>query len=311
MGFFWETDMRFVTYVTTERDLADDYKVLSTILKSTCFNGLIKVPLLGKRFTRVSDDGLKFSKLNRFLVSIQFAQLWDDFSVISIDRKLSDHSPLLLRNGSADFGPKPIRIFDSWLDEKGVEDILKNVKESLQAWSKGSVGKLDEEIKQLIDECNQLEKDAEQRDLNDNERQTWLQARGKWIEKDRNKRNILRQKARLNWSVEGDENSKFFHSIIKRRNNKNNIRGLYVNGCWQGDPFQIKEEVFRHFKTFYEDHDSRGFNFRGFETARISQEEAAFLERPFSEEEVWEAVKSCGTSKALDLILSCFENFGG
>ncbi|XP_071739669.1 uncharacterized protein [Rutidosis leptorrhynchoides] len=61
-------------------------------------NSLIEVPLMGKKYTRISDDGTQFSKLDHFLVSENFATLWDDLYVAALDRNLSDHTPLLLKN---------------------------------------------------------------------------------------------------------------------------------------------------------------------------------------------------------------------
>ncbi|XP_071705333.1 uncharacterized protein [Rutidosis leptorrhynchoides] len=133
-------------------------------------NGLVEIPLVGKRYTRISDDGTQFSKLDRFFVSNTLFSHWDCLSVILLDRKLSDHSPLLLKNGQIDFGPKPIRIFNSWLEEKGAEEIiinawndqikghrldcifrlkLKRVKERLKEWSKQSFGRINEELREL------------------------------------------------------------------------------------------------------------------------------------------------------------------
>ncbi|XP_071709115.1 uncharacterized protein [Rutidosis leptorrhynchoides] len=228
-------------------------------------NSLLEIPLVGKKFTRICENGLKFSKLDRFLVSDNFAQLWNDLAAISLYRKLTDHSPILLKNGCTDFRPKPFWVFDAWFDEVGVEDIivaawnetvtvrgsdsifrlkLKNVKVRLREWSNNTYGKLDLEIKELINQSNLWELEAENRTLSDNERHEWLNARSNWVKKDKVKRNMLKQKARIRWAVEGDENSKFFHSCIKQRNLKNNIRGLHINGVWQEGPEEIKEEAF-------------------------------------------------------------------
>ncbi|XP_071729226.1 uncharacterized protein [Rutidosis leptorrhynchoides] len=153
-------------------------------------NGLIKVPLVGKKFTRISDDGLKFSKLDRFLVSDNFVQLWNNLSVIQLDRKLTDHSPILLKNGIDDFGPKPTRVFDAWLEKRGIESViseawnrsvsaqkpdvifrmkLKNVKDHLKQWSIQNYGRLDAELLELIEKSNSWELQAENRTLSDME----------------------------------------------------------------------------------------------------------------------------------------------
>ncbi|XP_071694838.1 uncharacterized protein [Rutidosis leptorrhynchoides] len=84
-------------------------------------NNLIEIPINGRRFTRISDDGTKFSKLDRFLVNDKFINLWEDLSVVPIDRRESDHCPILLRDRVIDFGPKPFKVFDEWFNKVGVD----------------------------------------------------------------------------------------------------------------------------------------------------------------------------------------------
>ncbi|XP_071727067.1 uncharacterized protein [Rutidosis leptorrhynchoides] len=133
-------------------------------------NNLIEIPIKGRKFTRVSDDGVKFSKLGRFLVTDNFIKLWKDLSINVLDRKESDHCPLVLQDGVIDFGPKPFKIFDNWLELEGAGNIihegwnknvrgtlkdcifrdkLKNVKADLKSWNKKEFGNLDEEINNL------------------------------------------------------------------------------------------------------------------------------------------------------------------
>lgn len=68
---------------------------------------LVEIPMGGRKFTRVSDDGLKFSKLDRFLVTEGFKSKWGNLAVVALDRKLSDHCPIVLKDLDVDFGPKP------------------------------------------------------------------------------------------------------------------------------------------------------------------------------------------------------------
>ncbi|XP_071727262.1 uncharacterized protein [Rutidosis leptorrhynchoides] len=89
-------------------------------------NRLIEVPLEGKKFTRICDNGIKFSKLDRFLVSEELCQLWPNLSATTLDKHISDHCPIILRNGFKDFGPKPTRVFNEWLFLDGAEDVVIN-----------------------------------------------------------------------------------------------------------------------------------------------------------------------------------------
>ncbi|GKE23935.1 RNA-directed DNA polymerase, eukaryota, partial [Tanacetum coccineum] len=57
---------------------------------------LVEILIGRQKFTRVSDDGMKFSKLDRFLLNEEFNNLWGNLLVTTLDRKLFDHCPMVL-----------------------------------------------------------------------------------------------------------------------------------------------------------------------------------------------------------------------
>ncbi|XP_071704293.1 uncharacterized protein [Rutidosis leptorrhynchoides] len=148
-------------------------------------NGLLEIPMGGRNFTRVSDDGIKFSKLDRFLVNEKFQLLWKDLSAVVLDRKSSDHCPILLKDEEKNFGPKPFKIFDAWFNEESSAQVvkdawltsvlisnrkdcifrnkLKNVKAALKEWSFKNFNNLDGDIEILRPTC--LNKRLEQMDF--------------------------------------------------------------------------------------------------------------------------------------------------
>ncbi|XP_071728255.1 uncharacterized protein [Rutidosis leptorrhynchoides] len=254
-----------------------------------------------KGYTRISDDGvLKLSKLDRkldrFLVIDNFLHSWGELSAITLDRGLSNHCPILLRDGNVDFGPKPFKLFNVWFENIDIEPIivnawhkdvsrnrpdcilcdkLKNVQEALRCWSKSQYGEIDCEIDTAKRISSDLETKAESTILSDQERLDWANARNFLLKKEREKAHILKQKAKAKWACEGDENTKFFHLVIKRKLSKSNIRGLHVDDQEQ----------------FIQGLDNLNFQ-------RINDNEASGLEAPFHESEIWAAVKNCGSSKA-------------
>ncbi|XP_071739026.1 uncharacterized protein [Rutidosis leptorrhynchoides] len=87
---------------------------------------LIEIPLGGMKFTRISDDVLKYSKLDRFLVLESCIESWVDLVACTIDRKYSDHCPIILKDSNNDFGSRPVRIFKSWFEDEESEDLIKS-----------------------------------------------------------------------------------------------------------------------------------------------------------------------------------------
>ncbi|GJY02075.1 hypothetical protein Tco_0360227 [Tanacetum coccineum] len=58
----------------------------------------------------------------------------------------------------------------------------------------------------------------------------------------------LAQKAKIKWSIEGDENSNFFHGILNKKRNQMNIRGITIDGVWKEQPNDVKQEFLSHFQ---------------------------------------------------------------
>ncbi|XP_071695221.1 uncharacterized protein [Rutidosis leptorrhynchoides] len=175
---------------------------------------------------------------------------------------------------------------------------LKNVKNALKKWSSEKFHHLDEEIEIAKNTSMKLEIEAETRVLDDMERVVWRNARKEWLEKEGIKTSILKQKARIKWVTDGDENSKFFHSVIRRRNNTNSIRGLTINGTWNDSPSDIKDEVFNHYKNIFEATDVERPSLENLCYPSISPDVAAAIEEKFVEKEIHDAILDCGSTKA-------------
>ncbi|GKC40584.1 hypothetical protein Tco_1052968 [Tanacetum coccineum] len=52
------------------------------------------------------------------------------------------------------------------------------------------------------------------------------------------------QKAKVNWSIEGDENTSFFHGMLNKKRRQQNIRGIMIDGIWIDNPIRVKDEFF-------------------------------------------------------------------
>ncbi|GKE52827.1 RNA-directed DNA polymerase, eukaryota [Tanacetum coccineum] len=72
--------------------------------------GLVEVQLEGYSYTWAHPSASKMSKLDRFLVSDGFLSLFPHTSAVCLDRHLSDHRPILLREFNTDYGATPFRM---------------------------------------------------------------------------------------------------------------------------------------------------------------------------------------------------------
>lgn len=58
----------------------------------------------------------------------------------------------------------------------------------------------------------------------------------------------LKQKAKVRWTLEGDENTRFLHGMVQSKYRKVNIHWIKINGLWVSKPSKIKDAAFHFFK---------------------------------------------------------------
>ena len=142
-----------------------------------------------------------------------------------------------------------IKLVFSFNADSIFRDKLKNVKEGLKEWSKVKFGRNNQHIEDLKNEATKWELLAESRELDEEELDRWKEARKGWLEKDKRCNEMKKQKARVKWVLEGDENSKFFRSCIRGNYRKSNLNGLVVDGVWCDDSNSMKEKALIYLKT--------------------------------------------------------------
>lgn len=87
------------------------------------FNGfinqmeLLDIPISDRRFTWFRPNGKSMSRIDRFLISGAWLSCWPESSQLVLDRDFSDHCPLLLRCVIRDWGPKPFRTLNCWMQD--------------------------------------------------------------------------------------------------------------------------------------------------------------------------------------------------
>ena len=87
-------------------------------------SSLIDISLGGFKFTWTDKWGSKMSKLDRFLISESFCDVFPHVTGVVLEKGIPDHRPILLKDFKVDFGPTPFRFFHSWLEMDGFQDLL-------------------------------------------------------------------------------------------------------------------------------------------------------------------------------------------
>ncbi|GKB32351.1 RNA-directed DNA polymerase, eukaryota, reverse transcriptase zinc-binding domain protein [Tanacetum coccineum] len=78
----------------------------------------------GFNFTWTDRRGSKMSKLDRFLVSENFYEVFHHITGAVLEKGTPDHRPILLKESNVDYGLTPFRFFHSWLELEGFHDLV-------------------------------------------------------------------------------------------------------------------------------------------------------------------------------------------
>ncbi|GJR52782.1 RNA-directed DNA polymerase, eukaryota [Tanacetum coccineum] len=197
--------------------------------------GLEEVPLGGSAFTWCHKSASKMSKLDRFFVSNNLFNTCPHISAITLDRYLSDHRPILLRETDFDFGPVPFRFFHHWLELEGFTKFvsetwniapvdtsngmrnmmgkLKFLKSKIRVWVKSNRCERKVLSDNLKEELRLVDEAIDKGSGTDEVVQKRVQVLNSLRKIDQMHVMDMAQKTKIKWSIEGDENSSFFHGM--------------------------------------------------------------------------------------------------
>ncbi|PWA75817.1 RNA-directed DNA polymerase, eukaryota, Nucleotide-binding alpha-beta plait domain protein [Artemisia annua] len=151
--------------------------------------------LQGRKFTFVA--GNKCSRIDRIFVSLNFVNEWPNAEYRALPRGKSDHSPLILKVEYRNFGPKPFKFFNSWLDREGFEEMivsnanrfyesscpdlfllhkLKFIRRAIVEWKSRFLKLEEEEVQSIRVDLEELDMEVETRDLREEEQ--WVYCEG-------------------------------------------------------------------------------------------------------------------------------------
>ncbi|KAL4291642.1 hypothetical protein GQ457_14G009450 [Hibiscus cannabinus] len=276
---------------------------------------LIDLPLGGKNLLGLETQ-INEVRLDRFLVDESWCLKFNDLMQSGLKRSISDHIPILLSTGEWDWGPRPFKFINAWLEKEdcrqvvdevwaknrnsklGIAFKLKIAKMALKQWSFHSCGDFDKKVEELERKIEIFDSRGENAALSATELEELKECQYELWDVMKHRESLWRQKSRITWLKEGDSNTAFFHRVTKIRAKRRGIFGLNSNDGWKSVPARLKRYVYEFFRDHFSCIERKWKAKLRVDVKRLSVEEARKIQQPFNVEEIKEAIWSCEDSKA-------------
>ncbi|KAL2894253.1 hypothetical protein RDABS01_010162 [Bienertia sinuspersici] len=126
---------------------------------------------------------------------------------------------------------------------------LKQVKKSLKELNNSGYCSIQAEEVKAFNELIQIQEHLHQNPLDIAAMEKERQAQQMYKAKNKAYISFLKQKAKIQWIRDGDENSALFHSIIKRRRLHNNVYAIKdLQGNWQDTPVGVEQTFVNYYQ---------------------------------------------------------------
>ncbi|GJT66353.1 RNA-directed DNA polymerase, eukaryota [Tanacetum coccineum] len=258
------------------------------------------------------------NEFNSFISNAGLVEIPD--GALCLDKNLSDHRPILLREMVTDYGATPFRLYHSWFSFHGFDDMVRTawnsfvledsngmvrfkkklqmLKKEIRSWVAVHKRKQSGRLIDIQEKLSGIDHILDQGGVSDEILLSRMELTKQMQDIKSTAVRDQMQKAKIQWAVEGDENSKFFHGIVNRKRVHLSVKGVMVDGEWVDEPNRVKEEFRSHFANRFQDTGvSRcRLNFRF--PSRLTADQISDLEKPVSSDEIRKAVWSCGENKS-------------
>ncbi|GJR65771.1 RNA-directed DNA polymerase, eukaryota [Tanacetum coccineum] len=238
---------------------------------------------------------------------------------ITLDKYLSDHRPIILRESTYDYGPIPFRFFHYWFEVDGFEKLvneawyeapvdasnamlnlmykLKYLKKKIRAWN--GMRKCSKNSKYMLKtELADLNVIIDKGDASDDIISKRTEVVNSIEELEKLKSMEAAQKAKIKWAIEGDENSKYYHGILNKKRNQLSIRGVLAAGSWIENLVLVKNEFLNHFKNWFERPKKERLILNTDFPCKLTSIQQSDMDSEVSNEEIKRAVWDCGIDKS-------------
>jgi len=180
----------------------------------------------------------------------------------------------------------------------GLKEKFKILKANLKTWNRNVSGYLNSTKRTILQDIENLDHQDCNGQVTESVRQIRIDLLRRLWETYTKLESLLRQNVRTNWLKYGDSCSKFFHSSLRWRRLRNEVKGVEVGGCWCEEPSTVRFETKKLFEARFKATKYFRVRLDGVEFKTILIVQSLQLIEGFSEEEIKEFVWQCEGSKS-------------
>ena len=269
----------------------------------------LNLPLQGGVFSWSGvRNNQSWARLDHFLVTQSWLDLFRGVVQSRLSRHTSDHFPILLKGGGLSRGPSQFRFENMWLKVDGFKDLLRDwwqgagrrgrvsfrltakmkvLKEKIKVWNRDVFGRLEVNKSSALQQIDfwgrvECEKGLSEREtkLKNEAKETFK----KWVLLEETH---WRQLSRELWLKEGDKNTWFFHQMANAHWRNNSLDRIKINGVELAEEQEVREGIVNAFQHQLLKEPGWRASIEGLHLQRLNHSEAEALEMPFTEEEIF------------------------
>ncbi|GJS72132.1 RNA-directed DNA polymerase, eukaryota [Tanacetum coccineum] len=219
--------------------------------------------------------------------------MFPQISSFCLDRHLSDHRPIILREIFVDYGATPFRLFHSWFSWDGFDNLVADSWNGLQLEDRNDMVRFKKKLQGLKKAIRVWVMDRKKNhNLFIKDTKLKLGDIDKKLDCGEASEELLLLRMNLMQSLQEKK-------YVDARDSANlSIRGVMVDGEWIVEPIRVKEAFRNHFASRFHNPSSGCSRINFTFPNRLSQEQIMDLENHVSTDEIRKAPWECGENKS-------------